>query len=187
MLPGLSRCKAGNLKRIIVIGSGGSGKTTFARRLALCTGLPLVHLDSLYWRPGWQPTPDIEWREKVEELIRSEAWIIDGNYGGTLDIRLEACDAVVFLDLPRMLCLWRVVKRQVQHIGRVRSELPSGCPERFNWEFISWIWTYPTRRRASILQRLEKLKDRKRVVILRSSDEIEAFLGGLSAMESAFI
>ncbi len=87
------------LKRILVIGSGGSGKTTFARRLAERTKLPLIHLDALYWRPGWDPTPDEEWRAKVAELVNTPAWIMDGNYGGTLNIRLAACDAVVFLDI----------------------------------------------------------------------------------------
>src|SRR5205823_13278780 len=72
-----------SLKRVLVIGSGGSGKTTFAQRLAQRTGLPLIHLDSLYWHPGWEPTLEDEWREKVRGLVRNDAWIIDGNYGGT--------------------------------------------------------------------------------------------------------
>src|SRR5438034_11750677 len=86
------------LKRILVIGSGGSGKTTFARRLAERTTLPLIHLDALYWRPGWDPTPADEWRARVEALANEPAWIMDGNYGGTLDIRLAASDTIVFLD-----------------------------------------------------------------------------------------
>jgi adenylate kinase family enzyme len=164
------------LKRILVIGSGGSGKTTVARRLAERTGLPLIHLDSLYWRSGWQPTPADAWRAKVQTLISGDAWIIDGNYGGTLDIRLEACDTVVFLDLPRFVCLWRVVTRQLRHFGQVRPELPSGCRERLTWEFLVWIWTYPSRRRRHILRRLAALDERKRVAILPSSAAIDAFL-----------
>jgi adenylate kinase family enzyme len=164
------------LKRVLVIGSGGSGKTTVARRLAQRTGLPLVHLDALYWRSGWQPTPPDDWRARVQTLISREAWIIDGNYGGTLDARLDACDTVVFLDLPRLVCLWRVLKRQVSHLGRVRPELPPGCPERLSWEFLAWIWTYPSRRRGDILARLATLDTDKRVVILRSSAAIEQFL-----------
>ena len=167
------------LQRILVIGSGGSGKTTFARRLAARTQLPLIHLDALYWRPGWDPTPPDEWRTKVEALVREPAWIMDGNYGGTLDIRLAACDAVVFLDIPRLVCLWRVVRRQLQHGGRNRAELAAGCPERLTWEFLTWIWTYPQRRRGSILQRLEALKTEKRVHVLRSSHEMDRFVDGL--------
>lgn len=164
------------MKRVLVIGAGGSGKTTVARRLAQRTGLPLFHLDALYWRSGWQPTPPDDWRAKVLALIGREAWIIDGNYGGTLDARLEACDTVVFLDLPRLVCLWRVLKRQVRHVGRVRSELPPGCRERLSWEFLAWIWTYPSRRRGDILRRLAALEEQKRVAILGSSIAIDAFL-----------
>ena len=159
-----------------MIGSGGSGKTTVARALAQLTGLPLIHLDALYWRAGWQPTPPHDWRAKVQTLISREVWIIDGNYGGTLDARLAACDTVVFLDLPRLVCLWRVLKRQVSHFGQVRPELPPGCRERLSWEFLVWIWTYPSRRRGDILKRLTALDTRKRVAILRSSAAIGEFL-----------
>lgn len=164
------------MKRILVIGSGGSGKTTVARRLAQRTGLPLIHLDAFYWRPGWRPTPPDDWRTKVQAFISRDAWIIDGNYGGTLDARLEACDTVVFLDLPRLVCLWRVLRRQVRHLGKVRPELPPGCRERLNWEFLAWIWTYPSRGRGDVLGRLAALDQSKRVVILRSSAAIEEFL-----------
>src|SRR5437879_8580011 len=82
------------MKRVLVIGSGGTGKTTVARRLAQRTGLPLIHLDLLYWRPGWQPTPGEEWHETVRRLVAGESWIIDGNYGVTLDLRVAACDTV---------------------------------------------------------------------------------------------
>ena len=167
------------MKRILVIGPGGSGKTTVARRLAECTGLPLVHLDALYWRAGWQPTPAEEWRVVVRQLVTADEWIIDGNYGGTLDLRLEACDTVVFLDLPRVVCLWRVLGRQVRYIGQVRPELSAGCPERLSWEFLVWIWTYPTRRRGDILRRLSALDSRKRVAILRSSSAIEEFVASV--------
>ena len=164
------------MKRILVIGSGGSGKTTFAQRLAQRSGLPLIHLDSLYWHPGWQATPADTWREKVHELLRADAWIMDGNYGGTLDLRLAACDAVVFLDIPRLVCLWRVLKRQLRYRRAGRPELPAGCPERLTWEFVSWIWTYPARRRGVILQRMAALEGQKRVIILRSPREADRFL-----------
>ncbi|PYO91476.1 MAG: AAA family ATPase [Gemmatimonadetes bacterium] len=167
-------------KRILVIGSGGSGKTTFARRLAERTTLPLIHLDALYWRPGWDPTPADEWRARVEALANEPAWIMDGNYGGTLDIRLAASDTIVFLDVPRLVCLWRVVRRQLQHAGQNRAELPAGCPERLRWEFVKWIWTYPAVRRGSILRRLDDLKPHKRVYVLRSSREMNRFLDGLA-------
>jgi len=108
--------------------------------------------------------------------VNRDAWIIDGNYGGTLDLRLAASDTVVFLDIPRLVCLWRVLRRQLRHAGQPRSELPAGCPEGLSWEFLKWIWTYPARRRGAILRRLDELKAHKRVYVLRSSREIERFL-----------
>ena len=167
------------MKRVLVIGTGGSGKSTLARRLAERTALPLIHLDAHYWRPGWEPTPPDEWQAKVQQFLAGQTWIIDGNYGGTLDLRLAACDTVIFLDLPRILCVWRVLKRQVRYLGRTRPELSPGCPERLSWEFLTWIWTYPSRRRRDILKRLVGLDQLKRVVILRSSAEVEQFLVGV--------
>lgn len=83
-------------RRIMVIGSGGAGKSTFARALAMHTGLPLIHLDRHYWRPGWVPTPDAAWDECVRQLSSADSWIIDGNYSRTLSIRVQRCDAIVF-------------------------------------------------------------------------------------------
>lgn len=112
----------------------------------------------------------------MRELLGGETWILDGNYGGTLDLRLEACDTVFFLDLPRYLCLWRVVKRQLRHLGRERPEMPPGCRERLSLDYLHWIWTYGSRRRGDILRRLAALEGRKQIVILRSSAAAEEYL-----------
>ena len=162
-----------------MIGAGGSGKTTVARTIAERLELPLVHLDALYWRPGWTPTPPDEWRRVVAELVARPRWVIDGNYGGTLDMRLAACDGVVFLDLPRRVCVWRILKRRARYLGRTRPDLAPGCPERLTWEFVSWVWTYRNRRRGPILDRLRALTGR-RVVVLSSSREVGRFLAGLT-------
>jgi adenylate kinase family enzyme len=106
--------------------------------------------------------------------------VMDGNYGGTLDMRLAACDSVVFLDLPRRVCLWRIVKRRVRYFGRTRPDVAPGCPEQLSWEFLWWVWTYGKRRRAGILERLRTLAGR-RVVILSSRREVERFLATLPA------
>lgn len=101
---------------------------------------------------------------------------MDGNYGGTLELRLGAWDTVVFLDLPRTLCVWRILKRQVRWWGRSRPELPAGCPERLRWEFLRWIWTYPSRRRGGVLERLAGPDPARTVIHLRSDTEVEQFL-----------
>ena len=164
------------MRRVIVIGSGGAGKSTFARRLADVSGLPLVHLDALYWRPGWDPTPDADWDRVVDGLVAGENWILDGNYGRTLPRRVAAADPIIFLDLPRLVCIWSVVRRRQQYRRHRRPELPPGCDERLSWEFLSWIWTYAARRRPDILRQLAAARDEKRVVILRTRSDVERFL-----------
>jgi adenylate kinase family enzyme len=164
------------MRRILVLGSGGAGKSTFAARLAERTGLPLIHLDACYWQPGWVETPGEAWRERVEQLVGEDAWIMDGNYGGTLERRLAAADTVIFLDLPRLVCLARVVRRWIRFRGRSRPDMSAGCPERLSWEFLRWIWTYPAERRPRILQQLAELRPDQRAIVLRSAAETEAFL-----------
>lgn len=159
-----------------MIGSGGSGKSTLARRLGERLGLRVIHLDRLYWRPGWVETPKDEWRRAVEELVRGESWVMDGNYSGTLDVRLAACDAVVFLDLPRAVCLWRVLKRLLVYRRSQRPDMAEGCREHFSLKFLQWVWGYPSRSRPKVVRLLEESAGGKRVVRLRSSAEVERFL-----------
>jgi adenylate kinase family enzyme len=162
------------MRRVVVIGSGGAGKSTFSRALGERTGLPVVHLDRLYWHAGWVETPKEEWRRTVGELLARDAWILDGNYSGTLDQRLAACDTAIFLDLPRTLCLRRAIARRLR--GGVRADVAPGCPERLSLEFLRWIWTYPAKRRPNVLARLASLRADQRAVILRSPAEVRAFL-----------
>jgi adenylate kinase family enzyme len=170
-------------RRCLVIGCGGAGKTTFSRELSGRTGIPVIHLDALYWRPGWQPTPAVEWRATVAEVVRRSEWVMDGNYGGTFDLRLDAADVVYFLDTPRHICLFRVLRRWWRHRGSSRPSMPPGCPERVTWEFLHWIWTYPSRRRPEILRRLEDLGG-ERVRIVRSPVDRERALAEVSAVQA---
>ncbi len=168
------------MQRFLVIGCGGAGKTTVARQIAARTGLPLVHLDQLYWHPGWIPTPNAEWDRQVQALIGQEAWVMDGNYGRTLPQRLAAADTVVFLDLPRLVCSWRIIKRQLQHWGRSRADVAPGCPERLTLEFLVWIWTYRERRRPDIVRRLGEVRDAKQVFILTHAADVRRFIASLA-------
>lgn len=168
------------MRRVLVIGPGGAGKSTFARSLAERTGLPLIHLDTLYWRPGWIATPNEQWDRVVDELLTREAWVMDGNYGRTLPARLAACDTVIFLDFPRSVCLWRVAKRWWRYRGRSRPDLAAGCPEQLTWEFVWWIWTYKTRRRPGVLRQLAALPDGTSAAVLRSGRDARRFLDELT-------
>jgi len=141
------------MKRIAIIGPGRAGKSTLARQLGDRLGLPVIHLDAHYWHEGWTETPKDVWEQAVRELTRREAWILDGNYGGTMDIRLAAADTIIFLDLPPLLCLWRVGTRQIRYRGRTRPDMGPGCPERLTSFFLKYIWNYRRDRRPGYWRR----------------------------------
>lgn len=178
----------GSAKRIAIIGCGGSGKSTLATRLGELLGLPVVHLDIHYWNPGWVPTPGDEWESEVESLISRECWIIDGNYGSTMGVRLAASDAVIFMDISRRVCLWRVIKRRFQNIGVSRPDMAPGCPERFLdgsfFEFLKWIWDYPRVNRRPLLERLRELQATTTIITLRNSSEVGDFLDDTKSTSS---
>jgi adenylate kinase family enzyme len=163
------------MRRVIVIGCAGAGKSVFSRRLGERLGLPVTHLDRLYWRPGWQEPPRDEWRRTIDELVRGDQWLIDGNYSGTLETRLRAADTVIWLDMPRRVCLSRVVKRWATHPFRRRPDLPEGCRERLDRRFLKWVWDYPSVTRPAMLAALARKRD-GRVIVLRSNRDIEEFL-----------
>jgi len=149
-----------------VIGSGGSGKSMFADALGARLGVPVIHLDHLYWRPGWQPTPDEEWRAVQRRLVLAESWIMDGNYGSTLDIRLAVADAVYFFDPPTWRSIGGVLRRWVRNHGKaIQAE---GCPERVSWEFLRWVWRYRRDSRPRVLAALREHAGSARVVVIRS-------------------
>jgi adenylate kinase family enzyme len=162
-------------RRIPVIGCSGAGKSTLARVIAKRYQLPLIHLDRCYWRPGWIAPSEIEWAEEVERLIAAPAWVMDENFNSTMHRRAEVADAIVFLDLPRWLCLMRVLRRVVLGYGRGRADVAPGCPERFDWAFLKWIWNYPTRSRAKTLKLLQEFPRIK--VVLNSRLDVRVWSG----------
>lgn len=169
-----------NMERVIIIGSSGSGKSTLARQLGQKTGLPVIHLDLHYWHPGWIASPDVVWRQRVQELTRGSRWIMDGNYRETLDLRLAAADTVLFLDLPPWLCAWRAVWRRIQYRKRQRPDMAPGCQETlFGPDFPGFllrIWDYPQRARPDVLQRLAELNGEAQVIHLKSRAEARRFI-----------
>ena len=165
-----------SMKRILVIGSSGSGKSTFARNLGEILNVEVVHLDAYYWHAGWIETPKEQWPGVVEKLLERDEWIIDGNYSGTLEMRIAACDTIIFLDLPRLICLTRVLKRVLVYRNQSRPDMAEGCPKRFDWEFLKWVWEYPKRTRPRMIELLKKSSESKKVIWLRSQSEIDQFL-----------
>ncbi|GGH73806.1 adenylate kinase family enzyme [Pullulanibacillus pueri] len=164
------------MKRVVLIGSGGSGKSTLARRLGEKLNIHVYHLDALFWKPHWVSVQKDEQRQIQNELVKKEAWIIDGNYSGTMELRLVAADTIIFLDIPRMICIYRAFKRMLQYRNKTRPDMGVGCEERFDLDFFKWIWDYPRTKRPAILKRLEHLSQDKRVIILTSPKEVKRFL-----------
>ena len=168
------------MKRVLIIGPSGSGKSTLARQLGEKLHLPVIHLDKHFWQPGWVGTPHQEWVDKITKLVAGERWILDGNYRHTLDIRLQAADTVIFLDLPRWLCSWRALKRRFQYMRQPRPDITEGCVEKIfdpNFpKFIRWIWGYTNRARPDVVQRLVDLGEEKQIIWLRSPREVKRFL-----------
>jgi adenylate kinase family enzyme len=167
-------------KRIMVVGSGGAGKSTFARELARLTGLPLIHLDRFFWQPGWIPTPNDDWLERVRQLSGGDSWIIDGNYGGSLTIRVERCDAIVFFDMPRLTCVGGVLQRWLMHRITPRPDLPDGCPEKIDLAFVRWIWDYPRSSRPRIAAALERAGPHVEVVTITRRAQAMTLLAAVS-------
>lgn len=164
------------MQRVAIIGSCGAGKTTLAKSLGERLDLPVIHLDAHYWQPGWQATDADEWQKIQQKLVKGDRWIIDGNYGSTMDIRLTAADAIVWLDFSRYLCLWRVFKRSLQHFGRVRSDMADGCPERLNWEFLRYVWNFSQLHRPKIVGKLARHQTDKQIIILRNAHQVSNWL-----------
>jgi adenylate kinase family enzyme len=163
------------MKRVLVIGSGGAGKSTFSRRLGKLTGIEVLHLDKLHWQSGWIEPPKDEWRRTVEDNLKKESWIMDGNFGGTMDLRLAACDTAILLDLPRTICLYRVLKRRLKYRGTSRPDMSEGCHEKIDYKFLKWIWDYPKKNKPQVEKKLKHFENEKTIIRLKSQREVEDF------------
>lgn len=167
------------VRRVAVLGPGGAGKTTFARRLGAVTGLPVVHLDEQHWLPGWTPTPGEAWRAwQQEHLVADGCWIADGNYSSTMDVRLSRADTVVLLLTPRGRRVRRVLRRTLGSLGRP-VQAP-GCPERLDPAFLRWVWRYDVDTRPRVEDAVRRLASAADVHRLSSSADVEALLGQLA-------
>lgn len=169
-------------RRVVVTGLAGAGKSTFSRSLSAKTGLPLIHLDLEFWKPGWAEPSDDEWREKQKSVLAGDAWIADGNYSATLALRLELADTAVYLDTPWWVCARRAFMRGVRRPAG--TQMPDGCEDSSwrrihdEWGLIWRIWRVRRTDPARELEILRRHADRVAVHVLRSRRAIDDFLNG---------
>ena len=160
------------MKKVIVIGCPGSGKSTVSRALHNKTGIPLYHLDMMYWNADKTTVEKSMFLERLSVVLEKDEWIIDGNYGATMELRMAACDTVIFLDCPLDVCLDGIRARR----GKPRSDMPWIETEE-DAEFIEFIKSYNEQQKPKVLELLEKYDD-KNIIILRSREQADAFLNG---------
>lgn len=163
------------MKKIMVIGCPGSGKSTFSRKLHKMTGLPLFHLDMMYWNPDRTTVDKSVFRERLSNVIQKDEWIIDGNYGSTMELRMQACDTVVFLDYPLEVCLNGIVERR----GKPRTDMPWIEDAEEDAEFIEFIKNYNIESRPKVMRLLDKYSH-KDIYIFNNRDETDKFLNQMS-------
>ena len=157
------------MKKVMIIGCPGGGKSTFAKRLHEKTGLPLYHLDNIWHRPDKTNISREEFDIALQHILGEDAWILDGNYGRTLEMRMQACDTVFLLDLPLEVCLAGAAAR----VGKKRDDLP-WVEESFDPEFKEWILGFHEKELPHVYELLRKYSH-KNIIIFRSREEIDAY------------
>jgi len=142
--------------RVLVIGAPGSGKSTLSTRLAARLGIPVHYLDHHHWLPGWQYRDAADARQRMRAIAETPAWVMDGNFSGTFDLRMPRADTLVWLDYPRATCIRRVLMRAIKDYGQSKPDLPEGCPEQFDAKLLRWVWDFPAKQRPEILAGIER-------------------------------
>ena len=160
------------MKKVIVIGCPGSGKSTFSRALHKMTGIPLFHLDMLFWNPDKTTVNKEVFLERLSNVLQKNEWIIDGNYQRTMERRMDACDTVIFFDLPVEICVEGIKARK----GKPRPDMPwRGAGDSDDAEFMSFVYNYGANNRPSVLTLLEKYSN-KNIIIFKTRTEADEFL-----------
>ena len=166
------------MERVIIIGCGGAGKSTLAQKMGQKTGLPVVHLDKLFWKPGWVESAPEEIDGKIRQELDKPQWIMDGNFNRTLPMRVARADTVIYLDFSRMACLLGVLKRVLTTYGKVRPDMGEGCPERIDFEFLKWVWNYNKNKRERNYRLLNEAEHAE-TIVLKNRRAVKKFLAQL--------
>lgn len=141
----------------------------------------MVHLDQLFWEAGWVQAPKSIFLERLHHAVGQERWIIDGNSPSTLDLRLPHADRIILLERSRLSCLMRVGRRIAGSYGVVRPDMAPGCPEKIDWEFLRYVWNFPSTHWPETLGAIDRHRAWERTTTLRSDAETTSFLEGAAA------
>jgi adenylate kinase family enzyme len=175
------------VKRIVVTGPAGAGKSRLARELGRLLGIPVRHLDTMFWRPGWVATPPDEWEAVQRRELAADSWIVDAQFDDMLPDWVHAADTVVFVDASPLRCLWRVSRRRLNRTASVG--IPGGTEPgpgyRALLKFLRNQWRYRRKVRGELLAELARERDGRRVVLLRRGSDAAAFLSSVDSPPSA--
>lgn len=167
--------------RVLVIGSPGSGKSTLSQVLARQFDLPYIPMDrAFFWLPGWRMRPREEIRTLIDDAISADRWLIDGTGLNTLELRLTRANLVIWLRLPRRVCMWRLLRRWLQFHGRTRPDMADDCPERVDLRFLRYVWTFDRDLVPQIEHKLAAPGVTRNVIHLTTQDEIDALLAEIT-------
>lgn len=163
------------MERVLIIGSNGAGKSTFSFRLAEKTGLPLVHIDQIYWRGSWDVTPEDAFDRQVQAETQKPRWIIEGNNLRSLSQRLTRADTVFWFSFPPPLCVLNILRREWEYRGRVRPDMPDQCVSQWDLHFLRSVWSFNRKNNRQIASLLQNTKN-VRVIRFTNYRQVEQYL-----------
>lgn len=165
------------MKKILVIGGNGAGKSRFSKMLSAKTKIPCIHLDKIWWKGEWKYISRDEFDVLLDEELNKNEWIIDGNFERTLEKRLQYCDTVFYFDFPTIFCLFGVTERIIRNYGKTREDMGGNCKEKFDFEFYKAILRFNKKNRPKTKALLEKYSPK--VIIFKNRKQAKKYLDSL--------
>ncbi|MBB3453285.1 adenylate kinase family enzyme [Rhizobium sp. BK313] len=164
-------------KRVLVMGCSGGGKSTLSQKICSRQDLPYVSMDrEFFWLPGWVKREKAEERALIAAKVAEERWLIDGTAPSSFDLRLPRTEFILWVRMPRWLCMWGALSRALRWLGRSRPDMAPGCPERIDWEFLRYIWDWERKFAPKVLAGLAQHGPDVPVLQLKSRGEMRQLL-----------